>query len=418
MANNYKDLSTSTILTAPSPATSGTSLVVQSGHGARFPATNFYATLHPDNTFPTLDNAEIVLVTAVSTDTFTITRAQKGTSAMSVAIGWRISASVYALELGGIALCSASYEFTRTAPSNSGDTVAIGSMIANGYGGYVVAVQIADNTSGFIQASSYIIGVSYGNGLWYEALPLASSSYSLSTQVALDVAPSTGTLNLRLRSTTGGTGDTMRISMQVYCAGSFSFTPATTTGTGATVSDTYPMFGKLDATDNAKLRSKLQVGATPTAMYGGYSPTAAYESIHGTANEANTTGQVLFAIFREGASGVSYEGVAEFALGRYDASGTSTKARLDINVTGAQNGGTPNHAMSIYGDGRASIGTSTGNANAILDLTSTTKPFMPPRMTTTQRDAVASPTAGMMIYNTSTNKLNVYTTAWEAITSA
>ena len=33
------------------------------------------------------------------------------------------------------------------------------------------------------------------------------------------------------------------------------------------------------------------------------------------------------------------------------------------------------------------------NTNAILDLQSTSKPFMPPRMTTVQRDAVAGPAA-------------------------
>jgi hypothetical protein len=59
----------------------------------------------------------------------------------------------------------------------------------------------------------------------------------------------------------------------------------------------------------------------------------------------------------------------------------------------------------------------TGHTSALLTLTSTTKGFLPPRMTTTQRNAIASPAAGLMIYNTTTAKLNVYTTAWEAITS-
>ena len=68
--------------------------------------------------------------------------------------------------------------------------------------------------------------------------------------------------------------------------------------------------------------------------------------------------------------------------------------------------------------GNVGIGTTSPNANAILDLTSTTKAFMPPRMTTTQRNAIGTPTAGMVIYNSSTNKLNVYTTAWEEVTSA
>lgn len=41
-----------------------------------------------------------------------------------------------------------------------------------------------------------------------------------------------------------------------------------------------------------------------------------------------------------------------------------------------------------------------------------------PEYTTAERDAIPSPYRGMIIYNTSTNKLNVYTTTWEAITSA
>ena len=63
------------------------------------------------------------------------------------------------------------------------------------------------------------------------------------------------------------------------------------------------------------------------------------------------------------------------------------------------------------------VGGSTENTTAILQADSTTKGFLPPRMTTTQRNAISSPAEGLMIYNTTTAKLNVYTTAWEAITS-
>lgn len=62
--------------------------------------------------------------------------------------------------------------------------------------------------------------------------------------------------------------------------------------------------------------------------------------------------------------------------------------------------------------------TSTPNASAIVEISSTTKGLLLPRMTTTQRDAIGSPVAGLLIYNTTTDKLNVYTTAWEAVTSA
>jgi hypothetical protein len=68
--------------------------------------------------------------------------------------------------------------------------------------------------------------------------------------------------------------------------------------------------------------------------------------------------------------------------------------------------------LRIDGAGDFGIGTNSPAASALMDLTSTTKGFLPPRMTTTQRDAISSPAAGLLIYNTTTSKLQVYTTAW------
>jgi len=62
----------------------------------------------------------------------------------------------------------------------------------------------------------------------------------------------------------------------------------------------------------------------------------------------------------------------------------------------------------------------TTNPRAILSLNTTTRGFLPPRMTTTQRDAVTWVTgdAGMIIFNTTLVKLQVWNgTAWETITS-
>ncbi len=57
-------------------------------------------------------------------------------------------------------------------------------------------------------------------------------------------------------------------------------------------------------------------------------------------------------------------------------------------------------------------------ASAILDLTSTTKGFLPPRMTTTQKNAIGTPAQGLMVFDTTLVKLCVYSgTAWETITS-
>lgn len=86
-----KNFAYSTVLTAPSPATSGTSLVVQSGDGAKFAAASFNAIVWPTGAQPTTSNAEIVRVTAISTDTFTITRTQESTSARTIIVGDQIA---------------------------------------------------------------------------------------------------------------------------------------------------------------------------------------------------------------------------------------------------------------------------------------------------------------------------------------
>ena len=66
--------------------------------------------------------------------------------------------------------------------------------------------------------------------------------------------------------------------------------------------------------------------------------------------------------------------------------------------------------------GNVGIGTATPNANAILDIVSTTKAFMPPRMTTAERDLIAGPTEGMVVYNTTTHALNFHNGgAWAAV---
>tara|TARA_Y100000310_G_scaffold130485_1_gene129667 strand:- start:562 stop:1920 length:1359 start_codon:yes stop_codon:yes gene_type:complete len=74
-------------------------------------------------------------------------------------------------------------------------------------------------------------------------------------------------------------------------------------------------------------------------------------------------------------------------------------------------------AMTIK-EGRVGIGTEVPNSGALLELASTTQALILPRMNTTQRDAIAGEN-GMLIYNSSTNKLNAFCNgSWEAVTSS
>lgn len=74
--------------------------------------------------------------------------------------------------------------------------------------------------------------------------------------------------------------------------------------------------------------------------------------------------------------------------------------------------------LSIKDGGKVGIGTTTPNASALLEISSTAKGFLPPRMTTTQRDSITLPATGLVVYNTTTNKLNVREASeWSELTT-
>ena len=97
---------------------------------------------------------------------------------------------------------------------------------------------------------------------------------------------------------------------------------------------------------------------------------------------------------------------------------------LTINQTGTSSGVTRgihiNPTITSVADFRAVESTFGGGyfntnsvqSSAILQADSTTKGFLPPRMTTLQRDIISSPANGLIIYNTTTNKHQGYNGTW------
>lgn len=95
------NLLSSTVLTAPSPATTGTSLQVQTVDADNFPDPATYGeynlVLNPAGYDASRTNAEIVRVTAkTGGGVLTITRAQEGTTAKTVEVGWEVSMNMTA----------------------------------------------------------------------------------------------------------------------------------------------------------------------------------------------------------------------------------------------------------------------------------------------------------------------------------
>lgn len=94
----HKNLAVSLVATAPVTPTAGTSLAVTATQGARFGTPPFNATVCPAGTAPDPSNGEIIRITAgpPGSDTFTIVRAQEGTTARSIVVGDQIFADVSA----------------------------------------------------------------------------------------------------------------------------------------------------------------------------------------------------------------------------------------------------------------------------------------------------------------------------------
>lgn len=155
----HKNFAYSTVLTAPSPAISGTSVVVQSGDGAKFPAASFNATIWPAGSQPTTANAEIVRVTNVSTDTFMITRMQESTSARTVVVGDQISAPITAKTLTDVEIFGGfSTATVATSQTTTSATYADLSTV-----GPAVTVNIGQNGNALVTLSSYMLNAAGGD---------------------------------------------------------------------------------------------------------------------------------------------------------------------------------------------------------------------------------------------------------------
>jgi hypothetical protein len=62
--------------------------------------------------------------------------------------------------------------------------------------------------------------------------------------------------------------------------------------------------------------------------------------------------------------------------------------------------------------GRVGIGTNTPNNSASLDITSTTRGFLPPRMTGAQAEAISTPAEGLLLYTTDGSGVTITSKGW------
>jgi hypothetical protein len=120
-----------------------------------------------------------------------------------------------------------------------------------------------------------------------------------------------------------------------------------------------------------------------------------------------TTDYVDFTIYQASTGSVN------ILQGTANGSGTWFSASLIVGGNSAfTGGGTTNYvskwtSSSSLGDSQifdngtsVGFGTASPNSSAILELSATTKGFLPPRMTEAQRTSISSPALGLMVYQT------------------
>lgn len=76
---------------------------------------------------------------------------------------------------------------------------------------------------------------------------------------------------------------------------------------------------------------------------------------------------------------------------------------------------------AVYAQNNVGIGTTTPNSNAILEMQSTNQGVLVPRMTTVQRNAIALPTEGLLVYDIDVNCFFFYessSTSWQNLCNA
>ena len=157
---------------------------------------------------------------------------------------------------------------------------------------------------------------------------------------------------------------------------------------------------------------RMRIDSSGNVGIGTSSPTSKF-NVSGSLNVSATASYPAIL------SGGSYGG----GLGMQDGTGVSgmyvqsTGTQLVI-FTGQTSSDTAASKARVYID---STGVGIGgaaNASAILDAQSTTKGVRMPNMTTTQKNAISSPAAGLMVFDTTLAKLCVYSgSAWQTITS-
>jgi hypothetical protein len=156
-----------------------------------------------------------------------------------------------------------------------------------------------------------------------------------------------------------------------------------------------------------------------------------FSAAEGTWNAGSSISQnfgfVIGSDFNRGTTNVAFYGALTASSSNWNVYMPGTAANYlqgDLRIGTATNNG---YKLDVVGTGRTSnlivtndigVGTTSPDSKSILDLTSTTKGFLPPRMTNVQITGITSPPEGLVIYSTDAKTLVFYNgTSWQKVTT-
>ena len=308
-------------------------------------------------------------------------------------------------------------------------TFTTGTVTSVGFTGGLITVATPTTTPAFTVAGT-------SGGIPYFS---SASTWATSAALALNSLVIGGGAGLAPATTTTGTGVLTALGTNIGSAGAFvtfngalgtpsSGTVTNLTGTASiningTVGATTATTGKFTTLEYTSTltggtgiiaigTNQIYKDASGNVGIGTTAPDKNLSVFGSSAVAAGVGGEITIGGFYDGTSKISYGSIA--GVNQNGSGNTSGQLIFNTRI----NFGALTERMRIDSVGNVGIGTTAPNASAILDAQSTTKGVRFPNMTTTQKNAISFPAAGLVVFDTTLAKLCVFSgAAWQTITS-
>jgi hypothetical protein len=265
-----------------------------------------------------------------------------------------------------------------------------GSVVTNQYGFFVNSNLIsATNNYGFRGA------IPNGSGRYNLYMDGTADNY-IAGALGIGTTSFTGySLNIAKNITGATTSYGVRLQGTVQ-----SDVTTLVAGYGSLLNTAAASFTLTDYVHHRSMQGTIGAGSVVTNQYGYFADSSMIGATNNYAFYSNiASGSNRWNIYMNGTAANYLAGVLNI--------GSTTLAGFQLDVNGTA------RMQSTLKVGAAT----TQNASSVLDIESTTQGFLPPRMTTTQKNAITSPATGLIVFDTTLGKLCVFSTTWQTITS-